>query len=187
MSELSHVDGDGRARMVDVSAKADSARTAVAAGELRTTPEAVAILSAGNARSSEILATARLSGIIAAKRTSELIPLCHQLALSAVTVEFEFREGVVAIEATAKTCGPTGVEMEALTAVTVAGLNLNYMLKAVAPASTLDAIRLLTKDGGKSGSWVRSDPSALSSAPHGSLIQLHDAGSRALPLYDSTK
>ncbi|WP_067692348.1 bifunctional molybdenum cofactor biosynthesis protein MoaC/MoaB [Nocardia jejuensis] len=155
MSELSHVDGEGRARMVDVSAKADTARVAVATGELRTTPEVVRLVRADNMPKADVLTTARLAGINGAKKTSELIPLCHQLALSSVKVEFAFTQDSITIEATAKTKGPTGVEMEALTAVAVAGLTLHDMIKAVDPAATLDGVRLLTKDGGKHGHWVR--------------------------------
>jgi cyclic pyranopterin phosphate synthase len=156
MSELSHLDREGRARMVDVSAKHDSARRAVAAGELLTTPEVVALVRADDMPKADVLATARIAGINGAKKTSELIPLCHQLALSSVDVRFDFTSNSITIEATAKTKGPTGVEMEALTAVAVAGLTLHDMVKAVDPAATLNGVRLLTKDGGKSGHWERS-------------------------------
>ncbi|WP_420879693.1 bifunctional molybdenum cofactor biosynthesis protein MoaC/MoaB [Rhodococcus sp. (in: high G+C Gram-positive bacteria)] len=155
MSELSHLDGEGRARMVDVSAKADTTRIAVAAGELVTTPEVVALVRADDMPKADVLSTARIAGISGAKKTSELIPLCHQLALSSVKVEFGFTESSITIEATAKTKGPTGVEMEALTAVAVAGLTLHDMVKAVDPAATLDGVRLLTKEGGKRGQWRR--------------------------------
>lgn len=181
MSELSHVDGEGRARMVDVSAKKDTERIAVAAGEVQTTLEAVALLSAGAQWAADVLAAARLSGIMGAKRTSELIPLCHPLHLSAVTVGFKFCGNTVLIEATAKTHGPTGVEMEALTAVTVTGLNLNYMLKPVDPLVALDRIRLVEKHGGKSGKWVRSGHDRNFRASDSSIIQLHQQGSRAMP------
>ncbi|MEV6065419.1 bifunctional molybdenum cofactor biosynthesis protein MoaC/MoaB [Nocardia sp. NPDC052001] len=155
MSELSHVDHEGRARMVDVSAKADTARIAVAAGELHTTAEVVRLVRADGMPKADVLTTARLAGINGAKKTSELIPLCHQLALSSVNVSFDFTETAITIEAVAKTKGPTGVEMEALTAVAVAGLTLHDMIKAVDPAASLHAVRLLTKDGGKHGHWVR--------------------------------
>ncbi len=158
---LSHLDAEGRARMVDVSAKPDTARTAVAAGELTTTPQVVALVRADDLPKADVLATARIAGIAGAKRTSELIPLCHQLALSSVKLEFGFTESSITIEATAKTTGPTGVEMEALTAVAVAGLTLHDMVKAVDPASVLGNIRLLSKDGGKHGHWTRaSQPAA---------------------------
>lgn len=155
MSELSHVDSDGRARMVDVSGKTDTPRVAVAAGELRTTAEVVALVRADGLPKADVLSTARIAGIAGAKKTSELIPLCHQLALSSVKVEFGFTEDTITIEATAKTKGPTGVEMEALTAVAVAGLTLHDMVKAVDPAATLNGVRLLTKEGGKRGHWSR--------------------------------
>ena len=155
MSELTHLDSEGRARMVDVSAKVDSARTAVAAGEFVTSPEVIALVRADDLPKADVLATARIAGIGGAKRTSELIPLCHQLALSSVKIEFGFTETAITIEATAKTRGPTGVEMEALTAVAVAGLTLHDMVKAVDPAATLTNVRLLTKQGGKSGHWTR--------------------------------
>ncbi|APE36356.1 bifunctional molybdenum cofactor biosynthesis protein MoaC/MoaB [Nocardia mangyaensis] len=155
MSELSHVDREGRARMVDVSAKADTTRIAVAAGELTTTAEVVALVRADGMPKADVLSTARLAGIAGAKRTSELIPLCHQLALSSVKVEFGFTDTSITIQASAKTTGPTGVEMEALTAVAVAGLTLHDMVKAVDPAAVLNGVRLLTKEGGKHGHWMR--------------------------------
>ncbi|MBF6349156.1 MULTISPECIES: bifunctional molybdenum cofactor biosynthesis protein MoaC/MoaB [Nocardia] len=160
MSELSHVDSAGRARMVDVSAKADTARIAVAGGELHTTAEVVALVRADDMPKADVLATARLAGIAAAKKTSELIPLCHQLALSSVKVDFGFTGSAITIEASAKTTGPTGVEMEALTAVAVAGLTLHDMVKAVDPAAVLNGVRLLTKEGGKRGHWTRPDTAA---------------------------
>ncbi|WP_067461920.1 bifunctional molybdenum cofactor biosynthesis protein MoaC/MoaB [Nocardia amamiensis] len=155
MSELSHVDNEGRARMVDVSAKSETTRIAVAAGELHTTAEVVALVRADDLPKADVLSTARIAGIAGAKKTSELIPLCHQLALSSVRVEFGFTETAITIEATAKTKGPTGVEMEALTAVAVAGLTLHDMVKAVDPAATLTGVRLLAKEGGKHGHWER--------------------------------
>ncbi|MFI6365916.1 bifunctional molybdenum cofactor biosynthesis protein MoaC/MoaB [Nocardia sp. NPDC050630] len=155
MSELSHVDREGRARMVDVSAKSDTTRIAVAAGELQTTAEVVALVRADDMPKADVLSTARIAGIAGAKKTSELIPLCHQLALSSVRVEFGFTEDTITIEASAKTKGPTGVEMEALTAVAVAGLTLHDMVKAVDPAATLNGVRLLSKEGGKHGHWER--------------------------------
>ncbi|ORL80892.1 bifunctional molybdenum cofactor biosynthesis protein MoaC/MoaB [Prescottella equi] len=165
MTELSHLDGEGRARMVDVSAKADTTRIAVAAGELVTTPEVVALVRADDMPKADVLSTARIAGISGAKKTSELIPLCHQLALSSVKVEFGFTDSSITIEATAKTKGPTGVEMEALTAVAVAGLTLHDMVKAVDPAARLDGVRLLTKEGGKRGSWRRDERGGDAAAP----------------------
>ncbi|UYP17682.1 bifunctional molybdenum cofactor biosynthesis protein MoaC/MoaB [Rhodococcus sp. Z13] len=157
MSDLSHLDDQGRARMVDVSAKADTTRIAVAAGELVTTPEVVALVRADDMPKADVLATARIAGIAAAKRTWELIPLCHQLALSSVKVNFGFTDTSITIEASAKTKGPTGVEMEALTAVAVAGLTLHDMVKAVDPAAVLNGVRLVSKEGGKRGRWSRED------------------------------
>jgi len=157
VSDLSHLDDQGRARMVDVSAKADTTRIAVAAGELVTTPEVVALVRADDMPKADVLATARIAGIAAAKRTWELIPLCHQLALSSVKVNFGFTDTSITIEASAKTKGPTGVEMEALTAVAVAGLTLHDMVKAVDPAAVLNGVRLVSKEGGKRGRWSRED------------------------------
>lgn len=155
MTELTHVDGEGRARMVDVSTKAETTRIAVAAGELVTTAEVIRLVRADGMPKADVLSTARIAGIAGAKKTSELIPLCHQLALSSVKVEFGFTETSITVEATAKTRGQTGVEMEALTAVAVAGLTLHDMVKAIDPAATMNGVRLLTKDGGKRGHWTR--------------------------------
>ncbi|OOL29638.1 molybdopterin-guanine dinucleotide biosynthesis protein MoaC, partial [Rhodococcus rhodochrous] len=154
---MSHLDDRGRARMVDVSGKADTARVAVAAGELVTTAEVVSLVRADDMPKADVLATARIAGIAAAKRTWELIPLCHQLALSSVKVAFGFTDTAITIEATAKTKGPTGVEMEALTAVAVAGLTLHDMVKAVDPAAVLNGVRLVSKEGGKRGHWQRDE------------------------------
>ncbi|MCZ4554496.1 MULTISPECIES: bifunctional molybdenum cofactor biosynthesis protein MoaC/MoaB [Rhodococcus] len=156
-NELTHLDGEGRARMVDVSAKATTTRIAVAGGELQTTAEVIALVRADGMPKADVLSTARIAGIAGAKRTSELIPLCHQLSLSSVKIEFGFTEDTITVEATAKTTGQTGVEMEALTAVAVAGLTLHDMVKAVDPAATMNGVRLLTKEGGKRGHWVRPD------------------------------
>ncbi|MEP7765328.1 bifunctional molybdenum cofactor biosynthesis protein MoaC/MoaB [Sanguibacter sp. 25GB23B1] len=161
-STLSHVDADGRARMVDVSGKAVTARRAVAEGRLRTTPDVVAKVRAEGLPKADVLSTARIAGISAAKHTWELIPLCHQIPLSGVSVSFELEDSAIRIEASAKTTAPTGVEMEALTAVAVAGLTLHDMIKAVDPAAVLGDVRLLTKTGGTSGDWSRPDgPGAL--------------------------
>jgi cyclic pyranopterin phosphate synthase len=155
VSELSHVDQAGAARMVDVSGKEATARTAIATGVVRTTAEVVGLLSSNGLPKGDALATARIAGIMGAKRVPELIPLCHQIALSGVRVEFELGEAEVRIEAITRTTDRTGVEMEALTAVAVAGLALHDMIKAVDPAATLDAVRLERKDGGKTGTWER--------------------------------
>jgi len=150
--------------MVDVSAKADTTRVAVAAGELVTTPEVVALVRADDMPKADVLATARIAGIAAAKRTWELIPLCHQLALSSVKVSFGFTDTSITVEATAKTKGPTGVEMEALTAVAVAGLTLHDMVKAVDPAAVMNGVRLISKEGGKRGHWTRDESTTEESA-----------------------
>jgi cyclic pyranopterin monophosphate synthase len=152
---LSHIDERGAAHMVDVTEKSAAKRTAVAAGALRTTAQVVELISAGGLAKGDALATARLAGILAAKRTADLIPLCHQLALTGVDVDFTVGETDVAITATVHSTDRTGVEMEALTAVSVAALTLYDMIKAVDPAARIDGIRVLRKDGGRSGTWVR--------------------------------
>jgi cyclic pyranopterin phosphate synthase len=141
--------------MVDVTDKAATNRTASAAGTFVTTPEVVALISTGGLPKGDALATARVAGILAAKRTSELIPLCHHLALTGVDVDLEVGAAEVAITATVRTTDRTGVEMEALTAVSVAGLTLYDMVKAVDPAARIDGVRVLRKEGGRSGSWTR--------------------------------
>ena len=153
MAELTHFDAAGSAQMVDVSAKPATARRAVARGWVAMAPATLALVTAGTAAKGDVLGVARLAGIMAAKRTADLIPLCHPLALSKVAVDLlpEPEAGRVAIEATVATTGPTGVEMEALTAVSVAALTVYDMLKAADKAMTIDAVRLETKTGGKSG------------------------------------
>jgi cyclic pyranopterin monophosphate synthase len=141
--------------MVDVTAKDVTKRTAVAAGTLHTTAEVMSLIAAGGLPKGDALATARVAGILAAKRTSDLIPLCHHLALTSVDVDFEAGESNVAITATVRTTDRTGVEMEALTAVSVAALTLYDMIKAVDPAARIDDVRVLRKDGGRTGTWIR--------------------------------
>jgi cyclic pyranopterin monophosphate synthase len=155
VGELSHLDATGAARMVDVSGKAVTARTAVAAGTVHTTAEVIDLLRRDGLPKGDALATARIAGIMGAKRTPDLIPLCHPIALSGVKVEFALGESAVEITARVRTDDRTGVEMEALTAVAVAGLTLHDMIKAVDPAATLDAVRLVEKVGGRSGTWTR--------------------------------
>lgn len=150
---LSHVDEQGRARMVDVSAKAPSARRAVARGRLMARPETIALIRDGKAPKGDVLGAARIAGIMAAKRTSDLIPLCHPLPITAVSIDFDLHEDAVAIEAQVKVTGQTGVEMEALTAVSVAALTLYDMLKAVDKEMRIHAIRLVHKSGGRSGTY----------------------------------
>lgn len=152
---LSHLDERGAAHMVDVTAKAATKRTAVAAGVLRTTAEVVRLISAGGLPKGDALATARVAGIMAAKRTSDLVPLCHQLALTGVDVDFTIGEAQIDITASVRTTDRTGVEMEALTAVTVAALTLYDMIKAVDRAAVIGDIRVLAKDGGRTGAWER--------------------------------
>jgi cyclic pyranopterin phosphate synthase len=155
VGELSHLDAAGAARMVDVSGKDVSARQAIAAGVVRTTAEVVGLLRRDGLPKGDALATARIAGIMGAKRTPDLIPLCHPISLSGVAVDFGLGEDSVEITATVRTADRTGVEMEALTAVAIAGLALHDMIKAVDPAAVLDAVRLLRKDGGKTGTWTR--------------------------------
>ncbi|OBH22145.1 molybdenum cofactor biosynthesis protein C [Mycobacterium sp. E342] len=152
---LSHLDDRGAAHMVDVSGKGATNRTAVAAGVLHTSSRVVELISAGGLPKGDALATARVAAILAAKRTSDLIPLCHQLALTGVDVAFTVGESEIEITATVRSTDRTGVEMEALTAVSVAGLTLYDMIKAVDPAARLDGIRVLRKEGGKTGTWER--------------------------------
>jgi cyclic pyranopterin phosphate synthase len=153
--ELTHVDAGGAARMVDVSAKAVTAREAVAAGRVTTTPEVIDLLRRDGLPKGDALAVARIAGIAGAKRTPDLVPLCHPIALSGVTVDVQLGESAVDITATTRTADRTGVEMEALTAVVAAGLALYDMIKAVDRSAVLGEIRLLAKSGGRSGQWRR--------------------------------
>ncbi|MGN7800659.1 bifunctional molybdenum cofactor biosynthesis protein MoaC/MoaB [Leifsonia sp. 22587] len=166
MTQLTHLDADGRARMVDVGGKPETDREAVARGRFVTTPEVVRLVAADDLPKADVLATARIAGIGGAKRTSELIPLCHPLPLNAVRVDFELdaESGTIEIEVVARTHGRTGVEMEALTAVAVAGLTLHDMVKAVDPAAMLTDVRLVAKSGGKRGEWTRDAAAAASSS-----------------------
>jgi cyclic pyranopterin monophosphate synthase len=155
LGPLSHVDEGGAARMVDVTEKGASKRTAIAAASLRTSAPVVELISSGGLPKGDALATARVAGILAAKHTSELIPLCHQLALTGVDVDFVIGKSDIDITATVRSTDRTGVEMEALTAVSVAALTLYDMIKAVDPAARIDNIRVMRKEGGRSGTWVR--------------------------------
>ena len=149
MSKLSHLDPTGRARMVDVSGKPATAREAVAEGFLRMTPETLALAISGRGAKGEVIAVAEVAGVMAAKKTAELIPMCHPLALSKVEVRVEPTEGGLSVTARVRTTGPTGVEMEALTAVSVACLTLYDMLKAAQKDMVIEAVRLIFKTGGK--------------------------------------
>jgi cyclic pyranopterin phosphate synthase len=160
MARLTHLDDQGRARMVDVSGKPSTAREAVAEGLICMAPETLALALSGGGKKGDVRAVAEIAGVMAAKRTADLIPLCHPLALSKVVVEVAEAAGGVGLAVTARvrTTGPTGVEMEALTAVSVACLTLYDMLKAADKAMTIDGVRLLTKTGGASGDYRRTDP-----------------------------
>ena len=159
MAQLTHLDERGHATMVDVGEKAVTTRTAVAAGEVRMAPATLAAIRDGAVPKGDVLAAARIAGIQAAKRTPELIPLCHTLLLTKVAVDFTVDEAAsrVAITATVRCNGQTGVEMEALTAVSVAALTIYDMAKALDKAMVIENIRLLEKAGGKSGDWRRED------------------------------
>ena len=155
MSKLTHIDEAGRARMVDVTDKASTTREAVAEGFVAMNAETLALAVSGQAKKGDVRAVAEIAGVMAAKKTSDLIPLCHPLALSKVEVAIEPAEGGFAVRARVKTTGPTGVEMEALTAVSVACLTLYDMLKAADKGMTIKDVRLVSKTGGKSGDYVR--------------------------------
>ncbi|MGY6636479.1 MAG: cyclic pyranopterin monophosphate synthase MoaC [Erythrobacter sp.] len=153
MSELTHLSDDGAARMVDVGAKAETARRAVAAGRITMSAEALAAIRAGDAPKGDVLGTARIAGIMAAKRTGDLIPLCHPLGLEAVSVDFAFEDAAITVTATASLTGKTGVEMEAMVAASVALLTIYDMAKAIDKAMIISDVRLIEKLGGKSGHW----------------------------------
>ena len=156
MSKLTHIDETGRARMVDVSDKEITAREAVAEGFVRMSAETLELALSGEGKKGDVRAVAEIAGVMAAKKTSDLIPMCHPLALSKVEVRVEPAEGGLAVTARVKTTGPTGVEMEALTAVSVACLTLYDMLKAAQKDMVIEAVRLVSKSGGKSGDWSAS-------------------------------
>jgi cyclic pyranopterin phosphate synthase len=151
---LTHLRTDGSAQMVDVSAKAETTREATATATVQTTAEVMGLLGSGGLPKGDALAVARVAGIMAAKKTPELIPLCHPLPLAKVTVDFELEVAAVTVNATVKTRGVTGVEMEALTAVSVAALSVYDMIKAVDKHAVLTDIKVLAKSGGKSGDWT---------------------------------
>jgi cyclic pyranopterin phosphate synthase len=152
---LTHTDESGHARMVDVSAKDVTVREARASGRVLLSPEAIAALRAGEVPKGDALAVARIAGIQAAKRTPDLVPLCHPIAIHAVTVDLQVGDGAVEIAATVRTADRTGVEMEALTSVTVAALALIDMVKAIDPAAVITDVRVDEKTGGKTGPWRR--------------------------------
>lgn len=155
MTGLSHFDAEGHAHMVDVSGKAVTDRVAVAEGRVRMRPETLALVTEGRAKKGDVLGVARLAGIMAAKKTADLIPLCHPLPLTRVALDLVADPALpgVVVTATVKTSGQTGVEMEALTAVSVACLTVYDMLKAVEKSMVIEAVRVVLKDGGKSGRY----------------------------------
>ena len=164
MAELTHFNESGRARMVDVSAKASTERIATAQGRVRLNPETLAKIQQGKIAKGDVLAVAQVAGVMGAKRTPDLIPMCHPVLLASVDIAFEDDphpdpQGLcsITITATAKTTGPTGVEMEALTATSIALLTIYDMCKAVDRGMSIGAIRLLEKAGGKSGEWIREE------------------------------
>lgn len=160
MNSLTHFDAQGQAHMVDVADKASTHRIGVAGGRIEMLPATLAIIEAGTAKKGDVLGIARIAGIMAAKKTSDLIPLCHPLALTRVAIDFEATQGDSTVvssifcTATVETVGPTGVEMEALTAVQVALLTIYDMCKAVDRGMTITGVRLMEKHGGKSGSFI---------------------------------
>lgn len=161
MSGLTHLDEQGNARMVNVGAKAETQRAAVASGRIRMSGQALAAIRAGDAPKGDVLAAARIAGIMAAKKTADLIPLCHPLALDAVTLDFAFEHDAVRVTATASLTGKTGVEMEAITATSVALLTIYDMAKALDKGMVIEDLRLIEKRGGKSGLWRSAEePSA---------------------------
>ncbi len=153
MTKLTHLDDRGQARMVDVGAKPETARTAIAAGRISMSEAALAAIRDGSGPKGDVLGAARIAGIMAAKKTGELIPLCHPLALDAVTLDFTFEDRGITATATASLTGKTGVEMEAMTATAVALLTIYDMAKAIDKGMVIEQIRLLEKTGGKSGAW----------------------------------
>jgi len=153
MSNLTHLDKDGSAHMVDVSTKAVTAREAVASGHIAMSEDAAAAITQGLVKKGDVLAVARVAGIMAAKRTAELVPLCHPIALTSVSIAFDLEAAGVTVTATARTAGQTGVEMEALTATSVALLTIYDMAKALDKAMVIGNVRLIAKSGGKSGDW----------------------------------
>ncbi len=154
MNKLTHLDEHGQARMVDVGGKAATEREAIATGRIRMSAEALAAIREGDAPKGDVLAAARIAAIMAAKKTGDLIPLCHPLSLDAVTVDFSFESDAVSARATASLTGKTGVEMEAMVAVSVALLTIYDMAKALDKGMVIEGVRLIAKRGGKSGEWL---------------------------------
>jgi cyclic pyranopterin phosphate synthase len=153
MDQLTHLDENGKARMVDVGGKPETARVAIATGRIRMSVAALSAIRDGAVPKGDVLAAARIAGIMAAKKTAELIPLCHPLALDSVTVDFALEEGGLRATATAALTGRTGVEMEAMTATSIALLTIYDMAKAIDKGMVIEEVRLIEKRGGKSGTW----------------------------------
>jgi len=154
---LTHIDGEGSARMVDVGAKPETARLAVASGRIRMSAEALAAIKAGDAPKGDVLGTARIAGIMAGKRAADLVPMCHPLSLDAVGVDFAYEDNAIRVTATASLTGKTGVEMEAIVAATMALVTIYDMAKALDKAMVIEDVRLIEKRGGKSGHWRAPD------------------------------
>ena len=155
MPDLTHLDDAGNARMVDVGEKSITARVAIARAEIHLSQATLDLVREGKASKGDVLAVARVAGIMAAKKTSDLIPLCHPISLTSVIVDFSFTDWGIEVESQASTVGQTGVEMEALTAVTIAALTIYDMVKAVERGARIENVRLERKEGGKSGNWTR--------------------------------
>ncbi|RIX28677.1 bifunctional molybdenum cofactor biosynthesis protein MoaC/MoaB [Amnibacterium setariae] len=185
---LTHLDDDGRARMIDVGGKPETRREAVARGRMVTTAEVVRLLVADGLPKADALATVRVAGIAGAKRTSDLIPLCHPLPIDSVTVDLRPEGDSVVVEARVSTTGRTGVEMEALTAVAVAGLTLHDMIKAVDPGATMTDVQLVEKTGGKRGHWTRDavEPAAPPARVRGGRVLVVSTGAAVGTREDTT-
>jgi len=153
MNKLTHLDEAGAARMVDVGSKPETARSATASGRIRMSPDTLNAIRDGSGPKGDVLAAARIAGIMAAKKTGELIPLCHPLALDTVSVDFTFEDGAIGVCASAALTGKTGIEMEALTAASIALLTIYDMAKALEKGMVIENVRLIEKTGGKSGAW----------------------------------
>ena len=156
MADLTHIDNEGNAHMVDVAGREVTTRTATAVGKVKLSSEVVKALRDNTVPKGDVLSAARLAGIMATKKTADLIPLCHPIAIHGVTVELQVEDDGVAISATVKTADRTGVEMEALTAVSVAGLTVIDMVKSMDPFATITDVYMTEKDGGRNGKWSRS-------------------------------
>lgn len=159
MTRLTHIDEEGHARMVDVGGKAETHRVAIASGRIRMSGETLAAIRDGNAPKGDVLGTARIAGIMAAKRTADLIPMCHPLALDRVAVDFAFEADAIRATATASLTGKTWVEMEAITAATISLVTIYDMAKALDRGMVIEDVRLIEKRGGKSGTWRAQEPS----------------------------